>query len=90
MTATECRDVFARLSEYLDKDLPPDLCERIEAHIEGCAPCVEFVESLRKSTELCRQFLEQEKPGPLPEEMREQFLEAYRGLGMDAKGIDAK
>ena len=49
MTVSECKEVFARLSEYLDQELPGDLCERIDRHISGCPPCVEFVDSLKKS-----------------------------------------
>ena len=36
----DCKEIFARLSEYLDAELPPDACADIEAHIAGCAPCV--------------------------------------------------
>ena len=86
MTVPECNDVFARLSEYLDQELPPDLCDRIEEHIQGCPPCVEFVESLRKSTELCRRFLDETPSAPLPEEMRRELMEAYRALGIEGRG----
>jgi anti-sigma factor RsiW len=82
MTPDECQEVFSRLSEYLDRDLPADLCDRIDAHIRDCPPCVQFVESLRKSTELCREFLARESPGPLPEAMRKELLEAYQSLGL--------
>lgn len=78
MSEEECRDVFARLSEYLDGELPEDLCRRIEQHIGGCAPCVEFVKSLEKSIELCRGYRPSEQPAPLAEDVRQQLLEAYR------------
>jgi hypothetical protein len=48
----DCKEVFALLSEYLDAEPPPDLCDRVTAHIQGCDPCVEFVESLRKTIAL--------------------------------------
>lgn len=73
-----CKDVFAALSEYLDLELPPDACEKIEAHLAGCAPCVEFVESLRKTVELCRQYQPSELPAPIGKQAREQLLDAYR------------
>ena len=47
MTNVECQQVFERLSEYIDGELPEDLCGVLAEHIEDCAPCVEFVESLR-------------------------------------------
>jgi RNA polymerase sigma-70 factor (ECF subfamily) len=74
-----CKDVFALLSQYLDEELPDDACREIESHISGCPPCVEFVESLRKSIELCHSRREAEQPGPLPEEARARLYAAYQG-----------
>ena len=73
-----CKDIFAALSEYLDLELPPDACEKIQAHLAGCAPCVEFVESLRKTVELCRQYQPSELPAPIGKQAREQLLDVYR------------
>ncbi len=68
------------LSEYLDAELPTDLCERLSGHIEGCAPCVEFVESLRKSVDLCREFQPDALPKPIADEVRANLRRAYEGL----------
>lgn len=72
----ECGDVFALLSQYLDGELPDDLCARIGAHIEDCAPCVEFVESLRRARTLCRQFKSSERPSPLASELQAELRAA--------------
>ena len=80
MTITECRHIFALLSEYLDRELTAELCDQITGHIQDCPPCVEFVESLRKTTDLCRRLELPEKPGPLPEETRRKLLAAYEKL----------
>jgi anti-sigma factor RsiW len=77
MTSEECKQVFARLSEYLDGELPADLCEQMNAHINGCAPCVEFVESLKKSIELTRGLELSAEPAPLTAEARERVRAAY-------------
>lgn len=77
MTVSECKDVFARLSEYLDQELPDDLCERIEQHIAGCPPCVEFVDSLKKSVDACRDFQVEEEPPPLSDAKRDELRQAY-------------
>jgi anti-sigma factor RsiW len=37
-----CRDVLARLSEYLDHDLSPSDLARIEQHVRGCDHCERF------------------------------------------------
>ena len=66
------------LSEYLDLELPPDACEHIEEHIAGCSPCEEFVESLRKTVELCRKYEGDAIPAPLTEEARTELEKAWR------------
>ncbi len=77
MTPLECKQVFAMLSEYLDGELPADLCARIGKHIDECPPCVEFVKTLEQTVELCRK-VELERPVTIPREVREKLLEAYR------------
>jgi anti-sigma factor (TIGR02949 family) len=74
----KCKEVFALLSEYLDLDLPRDACEKIEVHLAGCPPCIEFAESLRKTVELCRQYRPAELPQTLGSEARERLLQAYK------------
>jgi anti-sigma factor RsiW len=78
MKQSECKEIFARLSEYLDQELPDDVCHEIDSHIAGCPPCVEFVESLRKSIDLCHKARSMDTPGPLPEDARARLLEAYQ------------
>jgi len=51
--AESCRQMAEMLSAYLDLELPPDACAEVEQHIAGCAPCVDFVESLRRTIALC-------------------------------------
>ena len=75
-----CQQIFALLSEYLDAELPPDLCQKLSGHIEACAPCVAFVESLRKSVGLCRQFEPDTLPQPLAAEVRADLRRAYESL----------
>ena len=45
----QCREIFQRLSEYMDGELNPDLCDRLEGHLDDCPPCVAFLESLRRT-----------------------------------------
>jgi len=76
----KCKEVFALLSEYLNLELPADACQEIEKHLAGCAPCVEFAESLRKTVELCRRYEPAELPGPLGDSARAQLLDAYQKM----------
>lgn len=36
-----CRDVFARLDDWVDRELAPDDIEQIERHLEICAMCAD-------------------------------------------------
>jgi len=89
MTISECKEIFALLSEYLDGELPEDVCQQVDSHISGCAPCVEFVESLTKNIKLCRSYKAQELPGPLPAAVREELFGAYQRMLALRKGGEA-
>jgi RNA polymerase sigma-70 factor (ECF subfamily) len=51
---SECRDLFANLSEYLDGRVEPLTCERMREHIEACPSCVAFLRELRTAIDRCR------------------------------------
>jgi anti-sigma factor (TIGR02949 family) len=78
LSSKECREVLARVSEYLDQELPPDVCERIQAHLEGCAPCESLAEEMKRSLAAIREYRDGEAPGPLAAEVRDRLLAAYR------------
>jgi len=73
----ECRRIFALLSEYLDAELPAETCDEIEAHLSDCPPCLEFLESLRRTVELCRSLEPGEMPAPLSEQVRAELRQLY-------------
>lgn len=75
----DCQEIFAALSQYLDAELPAADCEAIQAHIAACPPCVEFVNSLKKTIALCRQPMDPPGPPPsVPDGVREKLLAAFR------------
>ena len=75
-----CEAIFARLSEYLDQELPAATCEELERHIQGCAPCVEFVDSLKKSVGLHRAYQPAEDPPALAPAVKKSLREAYQRM----------
>lgn len=77
MTAMECKEIFEKLSEYLDGELPPELCEQMRGHIEDCPPCVEFISSLQKTVDLCRQ-LPSTGSSPAPEEVKQKIRALWK------------
>lgn len=52
----ECSEIFANLSEYMDGRVESVACERMREHIEGCRPCVAFIEDLRAAIDRCRKM----------------------------------
>jgi len=79
-TSEHCKAVFAALSEYLDLELSPASCAELEIHLKGCPPCIEFVESLRKSIDFCRSYSPGELPKALSAEARHELQEAYKKM----------
>ena len=47
-----CRELFERLSEYVDGELSQELCEEIRKHLDGCDPCVNFAKTLKTTADL--------------------------------------
>jgi anti-sigma factor (TIGR02949 family) len=62
----ECRHLLARLSEYLDGEIPPGVCEELQRHLETCAACATLARTLRRTVDLCRAL----PARPLPDELR--------------------
>jgi anti-sigma factor RsiW len=83
-----CKEIFALLSQYLDMELPEDACRDLEAHMQGCAPCIQFTESLRKTVALCRAYTPEELPKPLEQSARTELEAAYRKM-LEARSSDS-
>ena len=65
-----CRELFERLSEYVDGELSQELCEEIRKHMAGCDPCVNFAQTLKTTTELCRRLPSQPIPPEVAADLR--------------------
>lgn len=71
-----CRDLAARLSEYLDHEIDPDACGAIEGHLDDCPPCRDFLESLRRTVGLVREVAPPLES--IPDDVKKRIVEAYR------------
>jgi anti-sigma factor RsiW len=47
-----CREVVELVTAYLDGALSADDRERMEAHLERCLPCVEYVDQIRMTARI--------------------------------------
>ena len=65
-----CRELFERLSEYVDGDLSQEICEEIRRHMDGCEPCVAFAKTLKKTAELCRRLPSKPIPPEVAADLR--------------------
>jgi anti-sigma factor RsiW len=63
----ECMDLLA---DYVDGVLPREQAELLEWHIEGCAPCVAFVNTYKGTVDAARRLRET----TLPPELRDKLI----------------
>ena len=77
MTDRDCSQIFAMLSRYLDRELPPATCVGLEEHLRDCPECIQFVDSLKRTVELCRQYGTFRHREPVPPEKLTELRAAY-------------
>jgi anti-sigma factor RsiW len=68
-SSIECRQIADLLGDYLEGALPGQTRELIEWHIEGCAPCVAFVNTYRGTIDAAKKLREVEIPGELKQRL---------------------
>ena len=56
------RRIRARLSEYLDRKLPPEQRSTVEAHLAECADCSAQLSELERTVDLLRRLPDPEPP----------------------------
>jgi len=74
----ECRAIFAALSEFVDGTLPARNCRELRQHLSGCKPCLQYLDSLRKTIDLCRVYQTTPAP-PLSGAVRKAFARVLTG-----------
>jgi anti-sigma factor (TIGR02949 family) len=72
-----CEQLLGSLSEYIDGELPPELCEEIEKHLSGCDDCRVVLNTTKRTIDLVHAPVE--KPD-LPEDVRERL---FKRLNLD-------
>lgn len=76
----ECRQIAELLGDYFDGTLPNHLRELLEWHIDGCAPCVAFVNTYRGTIAATRRLPD----APMPVELKKRLI-AFVKSARDAK-----
>jgi anti-sigma factor RsiW len=70
----ECRQIAELLGDYIDGGLAAHVRELIEFHMDGCAPCVAFVNTYRGTIAATRTLPET----PMPTELKQRLLRVLR------------
>ena len=73
-TEMECRQIAELLGDYLDGTLPKATRELLEWHIEGCPPCVAFVNTYRGTVNATRKLSDV----PIPTELKQRLLNVLK------------
>ncbi|HET7342076.1 MAG TPA: anti-sigma factor [Methylomirabilota bacterium] len=66
----ECRQIADLLGDYLDGSLPTHLRQLIDFHIDGCPPCVAFVNTYRGTVDATRKLADVQ----IPPELKKRLL----------------
>lgn len=69
-----CPDILQLFSEQLEGDVSPELCERMQEHVDGCAACQSACDSLKRTLAICRAV----PMGPVPARVRRALDQALR------------
>jgi hypothetical protein len=68
-----CSECVELLADYIDGTLPRDQTELLEWHLDGCQPCVAFVNTNRGTVDAARRLRETPET-KLPPELRQKLI----------------
>jgi len=76
-TDLECRQIAELLGDYFDGSLPRETRELIDFHIDGCPPCVAFLNTYRGTMDATRLLPD----APIPPELKSRLLAVLKNTG---------
>jgi anti-sigma factor RsiW len=68
-----CPECIELLADYIDGSLPKDQTALLEWHLDGCPPCVAFVNTYRGTVDAARRLREHPET-KLPAELRQKLI----------------
>jgi anti-sigma factor (TIGR02949 family) len=74
---SNCEKLLSSLSEYIDGELTPELCQEIEKHLSGCDNCRVVLNTTKRTIDLVH--APAEKPD-LPDDVRQRL---FKRLNLD-------
>jgi anti-sigma factor (TIGR02949 family) len=76
VSAPDCPQILALLSDYLDGRLPSDVRAELDQHLAGCSECTAFVGTFRSTVALLHTLEEEDLPPELRLRLRA-FLDEH-------------
>jgi predicted anti-sigma-YlaC factor YlaD len=58
----KCKDVFRHICDNLDHNLESPECHAIKEHIDGCPDCIVYLDSLKQTIRLFREYPDPKVP----------------------------
>jgi predicted anti-sigma-YlaC factor YlaD len=74
----KCAEYIGELSDYLDGEVSPELCEEIEKHIGQCENCRIMVDTLKQTVTLCREGRREKLPAELEGKLNNMLRDKWR------------
>jgi len=71
-----CPDVLTMLSKKLEDEISPDVCARMEAHLDDCPHCKSLCDSLKKTLAVCSALPTPSVPPQVQDSLRRAVAEA--------------
>ena len=71
-----CREMFEKLSEYIDGELDHATCAEIEKHANNCVACFSCMETLKRTVAICKNIKDQ----PIPLEFSKKLKKIIQNL----------
>ena len=76
-----CESLLGSLSEYIDGELPAELCIEIEKHLEGCDNCRVVLNTTKRTIDLVRVPIDEDVPANVRERLFKRLkLDEYLNL----------
>ena len=70
MEHTNCNDLIKIIGDYLDGDISPEACAKLEEHIKGCNNCRMVVDTTEKTISLYHEIAQHSGiPGEVKENL---------------------
>lgn len=64
-----CQALLGTLSEYIDGELPAELCKEIEKHLAGCDNCRVVLNTTKRTIDLVRVPVDEDVPAAVRERL---------------------